>query len=186
MRCIEGTVIFGFQGYKGASLVHALSCTVFLKSAGCACTASFSSLQCVCSSYVDKDTQAGSMCRIIQEPGRVDFAHHLFLLILHSAASSWNISFNMSNPGSSDLRENLFIAMNLISSLLAFLPQVWLFLFGCPPYLGTMSLVHSTLIQPLHIFYFSLDHRERRGSFLNLIKGRYQKPVAQITLSCET
>lgn len=27
---------------------------------------------------------------------------------------SWNISFNMSNPGSSDLRENVFMAMNLI------------------------------------------------------------------------
>lgn len=78
------------------------------------------------------------------------------------------------------------MAMNLIWFLLAFLFWICLFLFGCPPYLNTMSLVHSTLIQPLLIFYFSLDHRECKGSFLNLIKGMYQKLVAHITLSCET
>lgn len=45
---------------------------------------------------------------------------------------SWNISFNMSNPGSSDLRENIFMAMNLIWFLLAFLPPVFIFLLGYP------------------------------------------------------
>lgn len=78
------------------------------------------------------------------------------------------------------------MAVNLISFLLAFLSWICLFLLGCPPYLSTISLVHSTLIQPPLIFYFSLDHRECRGSFLKLIKGRYQKPVAHIILSCET
>lgn len=55
-------------------------------------------------------------------------------LSAHSNSTrSWNISFNMSNPGSSDLRENVFMAMNLIWFLLAFLPQVFIFLLGYPP-----------------------------------------------------
>lgn len=118
------------------------------------------------------------MCRVVWEPGRIDFQHHLFLLILHASASSWNISYNM--------RESPFMAVNLISFLLAFLSRVCLFLLGCPPYLRTVSLVHSALIQPPLIFYFSLDHRECRGSFLNLIQGRYQKPLAHVILSCDT
>lgn len=49
-----------------------------------------------------------------------------------------------------------------------------------------MSLLHSTLIQLLLMSYFSLGLGEYRGSFLKLVKARYQKPVAHITLSCET
>lgn len=74
---------------------------------------------------------------------------------------------------SSYLWGKLFMAMSMIWFLLAFLPQVFLFLFGCPPYLSIMSLVHSTLIQLFLMSYLSLGLRECRGSFLNLIKSRY-------------
>lgn len=149
------------------------------------CTPSSGALQGICSACLDRDAPTGSICRTIWGQG-IDFQHCLFLLILYSSTRSWNISFNMSNPGSSDLRENLCMAMDVIWFLLAFLPRVCLFFLGCPPYLGAMSLVHSTLIQLLFMSYFSLDLRDCRDSFLNLIKGGYQKSIAHITLSCET
>lgn len=56
MRCIEETVIFGFQGYKVASLVHSLSRTQFLMSAGSAYITSSVAIQGLCSACVDKNT----------------------------------------------------------------------------------------------------------------------------------
>lgn len=90
-------------------------------------------LQGVCDACVDKGAWAGSVCSRVWEAGSTHFLYLLFLLVLQSSARSWNISFNMSNLGSAGLRENLFMAMDLIWPLWAFLPQVCLFLLGSPP-----------------------------------------------------
>lgn len=58
------------------------------------------------------------------------------LLLVHSSARSWNVSFSVSNSGSLDPRESLFMAMNLIWFFLACLPQVCLFF----PRLNTSSV----------------------------------------------
>lgn len=116
-------------------------------SAGPACVTSLVAFQGICSACVDKGRQTRSMCRTVWEAGKIDFSTTSFCSFYISAVRSWNMCFDMSNLGSSDLWENLFMAMNLIWFLLAFLPQVCLFPIGCPPYLSLMSLVYSTLIQ---------------------------------------
>lgn len=136
-------------------------------SAGPACVISLVAFQGICSACVDKGRQTRSMCRTVWEAGKIDFSTTSFCSFYISAVRSWNMYFDMSNLGSSDLWENLFMAMNLIcfswlsSPRSAFSPLAVLHTsVSCPWFIPLWSN-HPTLVP-----YSSLSHRECRGSFL--------------------